>query len=681
MKRRNQRKTSLPTKAASIHTEPSLQNSNSKLTKLKSGFPDKWKHLKVKYLISCLALCYIITLVVTFNLGAHLIEADDSTRKSNITNSFQHKQQQLPIYYINLDSAVDRRNFMEKQFAALPKNISDTLDLIRVSATTIKDVKSMVKQGTFIPNGYKLVEEKDYNKIEYQFNEVAVTLSHLRSIQMAYNAGYEMALIVEDDTHLDVDFFENWKPYAAQAPRDWKVLQWITSNRAVNVRNVTEANDFWIKWKPYYFSTVGYLIRREGMKNVLDHTIKKISMNGTQIDQWKFDERGLLVADEVVYYYAKQVYTSTFPWLQSRAFKTSFGEGHSDGVSAISLERFSSIPILAKNDNSFSRSEKVAVIMNIYLKDEAAVLKEIQYLKSDIEALSKSNPYSRWFINAIVVDNDMRLFLEDQIKSVRPDMIELRVQVSVTHVNRFAFINEMLKKIVPYDYILLKDQYCHVSGFEWNTFMNVKGESIIASPFYERLEEFLTRYRKDKGQTPVTSQHGRLNTYGEETFANPSTTSTTYLDMFFTLIRVDFASWFFPQILTKEFINQGSHQGPDLMWCGAAYTFNSSNQNIFSTPCGLVNLNLLYDDYDKAFDIDQTTIDRESHEILDILRRNETFARWMEESSSVFMGKGQTLWKVRMQCKRKFKVFEGLCRKKIAEESVNKLKTSRNLPI
>lgn len=117
------------------------------------------------------------------------------------------------------------------------------------------------------------------------------------------------------------------------------------------------------------------------------------------------------------------------------------------------------------------------------------------------------------------------------------------------------------------------------------------------------------------------------------------------------------------------------------MWCDAAHTFNPSNQNRFSTPCGLITLNVLYDDYDKGFDIDQTTIDRESHEILDILHQNQTFARWMEESPSVFMGKGQTLWKVKRQRKREFKVSEGLCRKKIAEESVNKLKNSRNLPI
>ena len=48
-------------------------------------------------------------------------------------------------------------------------------------------------------------------------------------------------------------------------------------------------------------------------------------------------------------------------------------------------------------------------------------------------------------------------------------------------------------------------------------------------------------------------------------------------------------------------------------------------------PCGQVALNILYDDYEEGFDIDQTTMDRESHEILDILRQNETFAGWIEK--------------------------------------------------
>ena len=69
-------------------------------------------------------------------------------------------------------------------------------------------------------------------------------------------------------------------------------------------------------------------------------------------------------------------------------------------------------------------------------------------------------------------------------------------------------------------------------------------------------------------------------------------------------------------------------------------------------PCGQVALNILYDDYEEGFDIDQTTIDRESHEILDILRQNETFAGWIEKSSKVFMGRDKKLKKVRRQCKR-----------------------------
>lgn len=53
-------------------------------------------------------------------------------------------KQQLPVFYINLDSRPDRRQFMEEQFARLSVQVE------RVSARTIADVPTELP-GMTIP--------------------------------------------------------------------------------------------------------------------------------------------------------------------------------------------------------------------------------------------------------------------------------------------------------------------------------------------------------------------------------------------------------------------------------------------------------------------------------------------------------------------------------------------------
>jgi hypothetical protein len=40
--------------------------------------------------------------------------------------------------------------------------------------------------------------------------------------------------------------------------------------------------------------------------------------------------------------------------------------------------------------------------------------------------------------------------------------------------------------------------------------------------------------------------------------------------MYFVVFQGDFAHWFFPHVLTNEFLSQPSEWGLDLLWCGAA---------------------------------------------------------------------------------------------------------------
>jgi len=192
--------------------------------------------------------------------------------------TIEMKRQDVPIFFINLDESTDRRQSFVKDFAALPENLSSGLQLQRITAVTTTEVQSMLENGSLVLNGVKELtfSKRKFGDIgQYTFNEAACTLSHLKAICQAYNDGHDMVMIFEDDAALTTEFMENWRAFANQAPKDWQILQWTTSNAAANRRQLYRSNDLWVAWKPYLWASMAYTIRREGMKRILDSTFKR----------------------------------------------------------------------------------------------------------------------------------------------------------------------------------------------------------------------------------------------------------------------------------------------------------------------------------------------------------------------------------------------------------------------
>jgi GR25 family glycosyltransferase involved in LPS biosynthesis len=79
-----------------------------------------------------------------------------------------------------------------------------------VSAVSTAKVESMLENNVLHFNeGFTLThsERRDNAKKEqYSFHEAACTLSHLKAIWQAYNAGHEVVLIIEDDAMLTSAF-------------------------------------------------------------------------------------------------------------------------------------------------------------------------------------------------------------------------------------------------------------------------------------------------------------------------------------------------------------------------------------------------------------------------------------------------------------------------------------------
>ena len=214
----------------------------------------------------------------------------------------------LHFYFINMDKSVDRHERLKKDIASLPRRLSRTIHLHRVSAVTTADVKAMLANGTFVLNGVNALIEPgdpyDWWDKKYTAQEVAVLMSHIKAVQMAYNDGHETAMIIEDDVDLTIEFLENWRTYAEFAPCDWTILQWMTSNAFVNKKEAHLSNDFWLSWYTFHWGAIVYSIRREGMRRILRHTSNFFTKTSTTPLTWRIDEPNMLTSDELIFYLA-----------------------------------------------------------------------------------------------------------------------------------------------------------------------------------------------------------------------------------------------------------------------------------------------------------------------------------------------------------------------------------------
>jgi glycosyl transferase, family 25 len=93
---------------------------------------------------------------------------------------------QLPVYFINLDSRADRRAFMDRQFDRL--GIAAT----RIPALTPDDVTAEQRALSLDPD----------NPWAISMNALACALSHRHAWQLIAEADQEAALVLEDDVTL-----------------------------------------------------------------------------------------------------------------------------------------------------------------------------------------------------------------------------------------------------------------------------------------------------------------------------------------------------------------------------------------------------------------------------------------------------------------------------------------------
>jgi GR25 family glycosyltransferase involved in LPS biosynthesis len=195
----------------------------------------------------------------------------------------------MKVYYINLDSYVERREKMENLLEKA------ALHATRYSAADDRDVSS----GDFdkdyvIPQGIKeetVARLKGEGKLDEFLNKtVACAMSHIKTLELASSElrkAEQLALIMEDD----IDVPMNWSGVVSravlEAPEDWALIKlsgWGQSRQKDVVKHQKHSGGlsfyhlkppFWsgsmLKPFPYYGGSGAYIVRGSSVGKVLQH--------------------------------------------------------------------------------------------------------------------------------------------------------------------------------------------------------------------------------------------------------------------------------------------------------------------------------------------------------------------------------------------------------------------------
>jgi GR25 family glycosyltransferase involved in LPS biosynthesis len=580
-----------------------------------------------------------------FSLSVRNIHSTDAEQEE----VFDAARPPLPIFWINMEKSIDRRQAMESMFASIAK-WGDFISPVRILAIDTNEIVAMIgEQRLSFEGTVKLVPRDDepvhmkHNRNEYIYEEAACMLSHLTAILQAYNNGHDEVLIMEDDQVLTTEFLLNWRAYASLAPPDWAALQWTTSREPL-LKQGRNLHDPWISWQPDHYSTGTYMLNRKGMLRIIEKTWAGGPPSlGDESHSWRILEPDMVVSDEVIYFLASDTYTSTHPWVGHTRHKSILG--HSNHLPLPLLKEVESTFGTAKSSSQQAalpqmeyplRPEKILVLSNLRMTSKDAISIELERLRVDVAVLSMWHANTKWVLNVVLTDPTSPFHLDESLSATPrlPEWVDLRVKVDLMTFNKFTFLKNMLAEIATYDYVLFKDNDQRLAGFPWNSFLEERGDALVSGPLRESRSESLTRVRINvKGKRHQYQFRDGKEWKGAESstealFVSVKPFPFPFIEMFFVLMQSDYAKWFFSQLLTDAFISQPSSWGPDSMWCAAANDFDSNK-----TACNLVPLISLHEDTRHIVEISPKQDEElfRKRETLQHFNENPTFARWMRK--------------------------------------------------
>jgi GR25 family glycosyltransferase involved in LPS biosynthesis len=205
---------------------------------------------------------------------------------SNFT--FMKNNDEIKFYWINLEKAIERKEFMENQF-----NITN-INNQRIIASTPKDLIDILEENPPYFCGYQECLNKKCKSCPVEF---ATVCSHLNAIREGYNSGNDYFVVCEDDIILD--FKIDFQKIILNFPNNYEILQMMIISKSHTeffYENMYKSNNLFVKYTPITPSAAFYLISRNGAKQIIDKYLNK------ETNKWNINSfDGIKVADVLIY--------------------------------------------------------------------------------------------------------------------------------------------------------------------------------------------------------------------------------------------------------------------------------------------------------------------------------------------------------------------------------------------
>ena len=207
----------------------------------------------------------------------------------------------MHIYYINLDRSPKREELMRLQ---LQKNPTIKFQRVRaIDGTNTKDLtENLLISNCYIRNrliawGNNAIQSPEQRRQSIIFiqKQLACLVSHMSAIKTAYDAGLEVAIILEDD--VDLTILNSIPAALDKITRNLKdetnIVQLFTSSEEMipfYEGSIENKGIRLLKRNPNFWGCCGYLITRAGMENIMkfyDTNQNKFNLsqfNGAQVN-------------------------------------------------------------------------------------------------------------------------------------------------------------------------------------------------------------------------------------------------------------------------------------------------------------------------------------------------------------------------------------------------------------
>lgn len=223
----------------------------------------------------------------------------------------------ITFYWINLDKATERRNFMENQFKE--KNLKNK----RITAISPETLNEYLEDEPPYFCGYIDCAKNNCKDCIYEYSTLC---SHLKAIKKAYDDGDNYFIICEDD--ININFKLDIYKLLLNKPPDYDIIQMMVigaGHLEYFYYNYYKKNIQLIKYNPITPSAAYYIISRNGAKKILDMYFNE------KTNKFNFKNTKFLRLADVLIFQSVQTCVLTFPLcIPNIEFKSQIHQEHFD---------------------------------------------------------------------------------------------------------------------------------------------------------------------------------------------------------------------------------------------------------------------------------------------------------------------------------------------------------------